>query len=69
MKEIIMKVEGMVCNGCERRVINALQTIDGVKNVVADHIKGIVTINSEENVTADVIKEKILDIGFEVKED
>ena len=37
MKETIIKVEGMVCNGCENRVQNALKNIDGVENVVADH--------------------------------
>lgn len=28
MKETIIKVEGMVCNGCENRVQNALKTIE-----------------------------------------
>ncbi len=68
MKKTIIKVEGMVCNGCENRVQNALKTIEGVENVVADHTKGIVTIESNEEVTENVMKEKIEDIGFEVKE-
>ncbi len=67
MKKTIIKVEGMVCNGCENRVQNALKTIEGVENVVADHTKGIVTIESNEEVTENVMKEKIEDIGFEVK--
>lgn len=69
MKETIIKVEGMVCNGCENRVQNALKTIKGVKEVVADHTNGTVTINSKEDVTEEVMKEKIEDIGFEVRED
>lgn len=68
MKKTIIKVEGMVCNGCENRVQNALKTIDGIESVVADHTKGIVTIESNEEVTENVMKEKIEDIGFEVKE-
>ncbi len=68
MKEIIIKVEGMVCNGCENRVQNALKTIEGVENVVADHTKGIVTITLSKEVSEDILKEKIEDIGFEVKE-
>ncbi len=68
MKETILKVDGMVCNGCENRVINALKTIDGVENVVADHRNGIVTIISANKVKEKALKEKILDIGFEVKE-
>lgn len=69
MKEIIIKVEGMVCGGCENRVQNAIKTIEGIENVVASHEKGIVTITAKEEVAESDIKEKIEDIGFEVKED
>ena len=33
MKEIILNVKGMVCGGCEKRVQNALSTIEGVENI------------------------------------
>ncbi len=69
MKETIIKVTGMVCNGCENRVQNALKTIEGVENVVANHKNGTVTITSRNEVSENVMKEKIEDIGFEVKED
>lgn len=68
MKETIIKVEGMVCNGCENRVKNALKNINGVENVVADHTTGIVTVTSKNEVEENVMKEKIEDIGFEIKE-
>ena len=68
MEEIILKVEGMVCNGCENRVQNALKTIEGVENVVADHTAGTVKVSVKEDVDENVLKEKIEDIGFEVKE-
>ena len=68
MKETIIKVEGMVCNGCENRVQNALKTIDGIENAVADHNKGTVTVTANSNVDEKTMKEKIEDIGFEVKE-
>lgn len=69
MKEIIIKVEGMVCNGCENRVQNALKTIEGIEKVVANHKNGTVTITSKNEVEESIMKEKIEDIGFEVKED
>ncbi len=69
MKETVIKVEGMVCNGCENRVQNALKNIDGVEDVVADHTTGTVKVTSKSEVSEDVMKEKIEDIGFEVKED
>lgn len=68
MKECTIKVEGMVCEGCENRVKNAVSTIDGVESVVADHNTGIVTVTSKEDLDVNQIKEKIEDIGFEVKE-
>ncbi len=67
MKETIIKVEGMVCNGCENRVQNALKNIEGVENVIADHVTGTVTVTSKEKVAESVMKERIEDIGFEVK--
>lgn len=66
MKEIIIKVEGMVCNGCENRVQNALKNIEGVENVVADHTTGTVTITARNEISENTLKEKIEDIGFEV---
>ncbi len=70
MKELEIKVKGMVCGGCENRVQNALKTIDGIEKVVANHNTGIVSITVKEDIDKKVIEEKIEDIGFEVvKED
>ena len=68
MKEIVIKVEGMVCNGCENRVKNALMDINGVEKVEASHIAGTVTVTVSDNVEEKVLKDKIEDIGFEVKD-
>lgn len=64
MKETIIKVEGMVCNGCENRVQNALKTIKGVEKVVANHTNGTVTVTLSNEVEENTLKEKIEDIGF-----
>ena len=69
MSEIKLNVNGMVCNGCEKRVINALSSIDGVQEVIADYKSGTVTIKTNSNIEISIIKERIEDIGFEVKED
>ena len=66
MKETQIKVNGMVCEGCENRVKNALSTIDGIESVEANHKTGIVTVISNEEIERSVIEEKIDDIGFEV---
>ena len=67
MKELVINVEGMVCNGCENRVQNALKTIEGVEKVVANHTKGNVLITCKNEVDEKTLKEKIEDIGFKVK--
>ncbi len=66
MKETIIKVEGMVCTGCENRVQNALKTIEGIESVEANHKEGTVKVISTNEVTENAIKEKIEDIGFDV---
>ena len=67
MKETIINVKGMVCNGCENRVKNALKTIEGVEEVEANYTNGIVKVTSKEEVEESTLKEKIEDIGFEVE--
>ena len=69
MNKMELKINGMVCGGCENRVKSALSSINGVENVEADHNTGKVIINSKENLDFEEIKEKITDIGFEIIEE
>ncbi len=70
MKETILTVKGMMCEGCENRVKNAIKNIEGVENVTADHNTGKVTVTSDNQVSKEIIKETLQDIGYEiVKED
>ncbi len=68
MKEIKINVNGMVCEGCEKRVVNSLSTINEVKEVIADYNNGIVLVKTDERIDESIIKEKIEELGFEVKE-
>lgn len=68
MKEIIINVKGMVCEGCENRVKNALKSIIGINEVIAEHKKGQVKVLANAEVKEKDIKDKIEDIGFEVIE-
>lgn len=70
MKEIIIKVSGMMCGGCENRVKNALSSIEGVQSVEANHTTGIVKVSGNDNIEKNLIEENITDLGFDiVKED
>ena len=65
MKEIVLKVKGMACGGCENRIQNAIKNMEGIEKVVASHKEGTVTIITDE-IDINVIKEKIEDLGFDV---
>ena len=67
MKEIEIKITGMVCGGCENRVKNALSTIEGVSSVEANYKTGIVTIISKEEIDTSIIENIIDDLGFEIQ--
>lgn len=70
MKNIEIKVNKMVCNGCENRVCNALKTLEGILDVSASHETGVVKIQVKEGIDTNLLIEKIEDLGFEViKED
>lgn len=70
MKETNLIVNGMMCGGCENRVKNAIKNIEGVENVTADHNTGKVIVISNNEVSEEIIKEALEDIGYEVvKED
>ena len=66
MKEVIIKVNGMMCTGCENRVKNALNDLDNIDSVEANHTEGIVKVILNKEISIDIIKEKIEDLGFEV---
>ena len=68
MKELTIKVEGMVCNGCETRVQNVVKLIEGVETVIANHKDGTVIITLNKEIDEKIIKERIEDIGFKAKE-
>ena len=70
MEEIVLKVNGMMCGGCENRVKNAVQNIDEVESVIADHNTGKVIVTTNKEVSENIIIETLEDIGYEiVKED
>lgn len=66
MKKIVLNVEGMMCSGCENRVINAVAKIEGVTDVKASHESKTVEIKYEDKLDVELVKDKIIDLGYEV---
>lgn len=69
MNTIKLKVDGMKCEGCEKRIKNALELLEYVEEITCSHNKSEVIINATDEVNEEEIKETIEDLGFEIKED
>ena len=60
--------KGMHCNGCETRMVNALNNLEDIKGAKADAKSGKVTIKHKTTETVEKAKALIAEIGFEVLE-
>ncbi len=67
MKELELKVTGMMCTGCENRIKNAIKELTGIENVEADHKSGIVKIKCDNDVNINEVKATIEDLDFKVE--
>lgn len=61
-------IDGMSCMNCVRHLKEALQEdISGVKVIDVNLEEKFALIEAEENVTDEMIKDVILDLGYELK--
>ncbi len=61
-----IKIKGMTCNHCVMAVTNALNEIDGIKNVKVDLAKGGADFDEEKAVDMDLVRDRIKKAGYEV---
>ena len=66
MKRKTLAVTGMSCNGCEQNVENALQGLDGVSRVEADHEADTVDVVVDDAVTDDNLTAAIERAGYDI---
>lgn len=64
-----MKIEKIIianlkCSGCEKTIKNKLSEIEGIESVVVNHEEDSVTVNYDENVTREMITEKLHSLGY-----
>ncbi|NLN50484.1 MAG: heavy-metal-associated domain-containing protein [Acholeplasmataceae bacterium] len=60
-----IKVSGMNCMHCSKRVSAALKEL-GLKKVKVDLDSGIVTFKENKNVSSQLIEQTIIDIGYQI---
>lgn len=69
MKNIVLGIEGMHCEGCVNRLTKVLNGLDGVNNTkVSLENKNAEVEYDEDKIDLDDIKQAIEDANFEVKE-
>jgi len=61
-----LSVSSMFCTSCEQNVETALQNLDGVTRVEADHEGDTVEVVTEDGVADDDIRAAIEDAGYDV---
>jgi copper chaperone len=68
METKTLNVEGMTCGHCKAAVTNALNELDGVKNVVVHLESGKVEVELDSSkVTEAEMREAIEEQGYDVK--
>ena len=68
MKEVVLKIKGMHCEGCSTRVKKVLNNQDGVEEAKVSLEKAEANIKFDETQTSvDELKEAVEDAGFEAE--
>lgn len=66
MKEIILNIEGMHCNGCSTRLEKVLNNMEGVEATVSLNDKKASIKYNQNEISTKEIREAIEDAGFNV---
>ena len=66
MERKTLSVTGMSCDGCEQNVENALQSLDSVNRVEADHQDDTVDIIVDDSVSDTDLTTAIEEVGYDV---
>lgn len=64
--QTILKIGGMSCDNCVKHVTNAILEVPGVKQVKVSLEDNTAIVIHDEDVTIDMLKVAVDDIGYEV---
>ena len=67
MEQVELRVNGMTCMACERRIERALAQVDGVVRSAADHRAAMVkVVYDPARTSAETVQARIKQAGYEV---
>lgn len=67
MERLNLRVKGMTCTACERRIERALAQVDGVARSNADHRGAQVKVVFDPaRTSAEAVQDRIVQAGYEV---
>lgn len=66
MNRQTLAVEGMACDGCEQNVEQALQKLEGVTRVTADHEADSVEVVVSDDTSDEDLSAAIREAGYDV---
>lgn len=66
-KEMVIKVDGMMCQHCATHVKEALEKVDGVKGALVNLEAHEVTITYKNEVSEDKLKAAVEAAGYQYK--
>ena len=66
-KKIVVKIDGMSCSHCAKRVEEGLKKIDNVKSVKVDLNNKKATVTYKDSIDTDMIEKTINELEFEFK--
>lgn len=67
MEQLNLRVKGMTCTACERRIERALAQVDGVVRSAADHRAARVqAVFDPARTSAEAVQDRIAQAGYEV---
>lgn len=65
---VVLKINGMSCGGCEQRINDRLRKLEGVQSVASDHRRGEVRILFDAAQTSPVVLQAAISaLGYEVR--
>ena len=65
--EMLIKVEGMMCEHCEKRVKDCLEALDEIDIAVSDYKTGTVKLTLNSSIDPKKIKKAVTSAGYKMR--